>query len=106
MLYNLSAIIKFSFFYLIGLLVGMKIKPPHIYLICGISFLAGFVLRIAGSYPGRYEPPIIDFATFSISAVLFFLSVFYVTVPLKFGLSLIISLHIIYNLTMIFRACG
>jgi hypothetical protein len=30
------------------------------FLALGVAFLMGFLLRVLGSYPGKYEPPILD----------------------------------------------
>lgn len=103
MAYYLLAIARFVIFYLLAFLAGTKIKPVYIYMICTLAFLAGFIFREFHIYPGRDEPLFIDFLTFMACLVLFLLSKLVYTVPLKYGLLIIISVHIVYNLVKIFQ---
>lgn len=97
-LYHLQVIIKFFLFYLLGILVGRKIDTPYIYIIAAVAFLGGFILRWLNLYPGRSEPLWMDFYTSVFSFSLLVLCIYSITIPLKYGLLFIFSIHIIYNL--------
>jgi len=98
MLYHISVILKFFAFYFLGILLNKKIEPLYIYLISTVAFLIGFTLRWTDLYPGRFEPLWIDFITFTISLSLLVFSVSKIVMPLRYGLLLIFSIHIIYNI--------
>ncbi|MCM8830519.1 MAG: hypothetical protein NC824_05930 [Candidatus Omnitrophica bacterium] len=101
-LYHIYVIIKFSLFYLLGIFLERSLSSLYIYLISVLTFLTGFILRWFNIYPGRFEPLWIDFYTFVISFSLLVFFSYSIIVPLKYGLLLIFSLHIIYNLYRIF----
>ncbi|MCM8776964.1 MAG: hypothetical protein NC905_01690 [Candidatus Omnitrophica bacterium] len=101
-LYHIYVIIKFSLFYLLVIFIEKRVSTLYVYLISALVFFTGFILRWFNLYPGRFEPLWIDFYTFVISFSLLVLFSYSIIVPLKYGLLLIISLHIIYNLYMTF----
>lgn len=104
--YHFLAIAKFVGLYLLGLIVGMKVKPAYIYLLCTAGFLVGFALRALEMYPGRYEPLFIDFSTMVICLVLFSVSEITTAVPVKYGLLGVISVHIVYNVGKVLQGVG
>jgi len=100
---HLKILIKWLLFYFTGIIAGTKIKNSYIYFACFIGFSTGFILRILKIYPGKPEPLYLDGCTAIISLLLFLLSTLSFKIPGKYGLLLIFSLHLIYNLYYTFR---
>jgi len=100
---HLKILIKWILFYFTGIIAETKIKNTYIYFACFIGFSIGFILRGLRIYPGKPEPLYLDGCTAIISLLLFLLSILSFKIPVKYGLLLIFSLHLIYNLYYVFK---
>jgi len=98
---NLKILIKWIFFYLLGIFLENFISAYLIYLLCIAGFLTGFLLRIFKKYPGKSEPLILDSSSFIIAAVVFGVSKFFHIIDFKIGFFFIFLPHMIYNIIRI-----
>jgi hypothetical protein len=98
---HIKILVKWLLFYLAGILAAFKVPPFYIYSMSTIGFFGGFLLRKFSLYPGKWEPLWLDGYTFLISLFILLLCKLFKTMPVKTGLIIIFSLHIIYNIVII-----
>ncbi|MCM8802903.1 MAG: hypothetical protein NC827_06315 [Candidatus Omnitrophica bacterium] len=100
---NFYIILKWIIIYFFVIFIFKKYQPPYLYLIIGLCFLTGFILRKFDLYPGKKEPLLLDFSTFLISFILFILNKIGLKIDIKIAFFFVLIPHLIYNICKTFK---